>query len=373
MRNRYPLTVAPGKAEVAPDVRIDFACSASKTCVQSSSVSPKTNGEETMRSIMKKWFGIFLSAFAIASLPAVATAAMSKGAATGGGVLLELDGVVAGPLRSSEGGAVSAAVISQNATGAVAQQKRLGQLKYDNITLAFGAGMDKSVFEWMQGTLSGQRSSKSGAVVYVDQNYREVQRLVFTNATIAEIGFPALTAAEGKTAFLFTLTLSPQTTRFEQGSQGPASATAAAKTKITVSNFRLSLPGVDTQYVTRIEPIVVKAPVAATQVGSDRFKTSSAGQLEISSVVIEMSESHADDLWNWASDFIVQGQCSPQYEKSATLDILDQTMKDTVISISLNGLGIHKVEPPPEPTAGNPGVVRASMYCQGIQFSINVK
>jgi len=329
--------------------------------------------ETTMKHLSLKWLNMLLLTVLIAALPVVVNAALRPGYAIGH-VSLELDGVPVGMLASSEGGMPYADVVPLQTGASFSQQKRLGNVKYSDITITFGGGMANPLYQWMQETLANKSSVRSGALIYSDQNYNEVKRLVFSNALISEIGFPAFDSTQGKAAFIFTLKLSPESTRPEQGKAGKSVQPPAQQKQLIPSNFRLNLPGIDTQWVTKVEALVVKSKIVIDQIGEKRITTKLAGPLEMPDVVIEMADGKAQSLGDWFNDFLVKGNNGSAREKSATIELLDPTLKTVLLTVNLNKLGIFKLEPSKfESNSDKNRVVRASIYCQGLQFNFSGK
>src|SRR5262252_164172 len=127
-------------------------------------------------------------------------------------LMLTLGGVQVGFLKSVEGGEPVGTVASDPADGTGVVKKHVVSVSYQPITMTFGAGMDKSVYQWIADFLSQKSVPTSGAVIFADYNYKEKYRLEFTNALIAAVGFPGVDA-HSKDAGVFTLTLQPLVAR----------------------------------------------------------------------------------------------------------------------------------------------------------------
>jgi len=124
---------------------------------------------------------------------------------------LELDGVFVGWMWSADGGQPCADVITEKLGPDHVQKKHLGPVKYEDITLQFGTGCDKVLYEWMKATLASQYTRKNGAVINADYTFHELSRLEFTNALINLHHVPSLNA-DSKDACYITLTLAPEST-----------------------------------------------------------------------------------------------------------------------------------------------------------------
>ncbi len=327
-----------------------------------------------MAHTIRKWFSILLLTALMAALPVIASAAIKPGMAGQGHAYLELDGMPMGPLQSFEGGMPYAELVVAPIGAAYDQQKRIGPVRYADITITFGSSMAKPLYQWLQDTLAKKTSAKSGAIIYTDQNYTEIKRLTFVNAMISEIGFPALAASEGKAQFLFTLKLTPEFTRPEPGKGGKLAQGFSAQKHLSVANFRLTMPGVEPQWVTKIELPSLKTKIVTESYGQQRIPTNTIAAMDLTGVVIEVPDNHAQGLGEWVNDFLVKGNNGPGKERSAVIEILDQAMKTTLMTINLNNLGVHKLEAAKvEPGKEALRTIRASMYCGSMQFSFTGK
>ena len=108
---------------------------------------------------------------------------------------LELDGINAGWLATVEGGMPTTEVIQERIGPDHLQHKHIGGVKYEDISLAFGTGMSKEFWKWIQKSFDHNHERRNGAVVAANFNLKETSRLSFHNALIGELGFPSLDAS----------------------------------------------------------------------------------------------------------------------------------------------------------------------------------
>ena len=325
-----------------------------------------------MAQTIQKWFRMIFMVVLIVALPVVAGAALDR-TYTQGNFLLELDGVIVGPLKSIEGGMPTSDVVLEKLGPDSVQRKHLAGIKYGEITVMFGAGMTKPMYQWMQDTLAGKHPRKNGAIVYTDFNSIEIKRLTFANALISEIGFPELDGAS-KNQALFTLKISPEYTRPEKGKGGKVTATFGKQEALIPTNFRLTMAGLDMTKVSKVEALVVKQKVQLDGIGDSRDYAKLPAALEIPNLVIEMSEAGVQSTADWFNDFVVKGSNGQDKEKSATIELLDPSLRTVLMTINLNNLGIFKLESL-KTLANTEAVakVRASMYCETMQFNFSGK
>jgi len=322
-----------------------------------------------MTCMTRRWFKTIIMAVLFTALPLFAFAAGTTQPNTLGGLYLELDGVQAGPLLSSEGG-IPAGDVAQSKTlpNSTASLKNITNIRYADITVTFVGGMTKQLYQWMQDTLSGNVVYKNGAIIYTDHTGAEFKRLSFKNALISEIGLPALNATD-KSALFFTLKIAPESTIPEKGKGGKITKPNVIQEKMLGANFKLTIAGLDTSRVNKIEALTTKISITSDQTGNSRIRTIRPAKMEIPDLVIEMDESRAQSTFEWFNDFLVNGNNGQDKEKSGTLEYLSPTMK-TLFTVKLNNLGIFKLE------TGKSVVnderiskIKASMYSESLQIN----
>jgi hypothetical protein len=286
-----------------------------------------------------------------------------------GHFMLELDGADAGWLASADGGQAVADVVEEKPGADQVVHKHLANVKYTDIQLGFGAGASKTLYDWIADTLGRKYLRKNGALVTADFDFKERERLTFTGALISHIDFPVLDASSKDTAKM-TLGLAPEQTKRAKGSGAKLAGQVGAKAaKWASANFRLQIDGLDCTGVSRIDSISIRSVVAENAVGELREVEKEPSHLEISDLMITLSEAKAETFYDWHEDFVIKGNNGEDKEKSGTLELLSPT-KDVLFTLSFSGLGIYKVAPMAQP-AGVEAVrrVTASMYCEQVGFT----
>jgi len=186
--------------------------------------------------------GISLRLLAVASgliLMALSTAGAVPEGRVGAFTVLELDGVAVGY--------VDALQVSTPDTGFLVDKKGLSRdvanLHANEITFQIGAAMSKPMYDWIKASMdrAGTGGRKDGAIIYADFNRRELSRLEFQNALLAEVDMPALDAASTADAKM-TIKIRPETTSRSFAHAGSTMSQRQQKTWHS-SNFRLELGG----------------------------------------------------------------------------------------------------------------------------------
>jgi hypothetical protein len=277
---------------------------------------------------------------------------------------LELDSQIAGLLTDFEGGDATADVIPEKPDPGGIVHKHIAGVKYEDITVRFGADMSDAVYDWIAAMLGQTDRPKNGAIVALDANFRATSRLNFFNARLREITFPALDAGSQEPGVI-EVKLAPEFTRFMKASD-PISAIERKSQKWLLSNFSLQIDGPNQGGVVRIDALTISRALASDAAVSV-LKETRPGALNIPNVVFTVAESDADWLRAWHTDFVINGNNLTGSEKSGTLQFLQPNLKDALFTLALRNLGIFKLAP--EKVGGQaPPRLRAEMYCEQIDF-----
>lgn len=288
---------------------------------------------------------------------------------------LDIDGVNAGWIKSVEGGAATAEVVSEKMGSDHLARKHIGPVKYEDISFQCGTGMTKALYEWIKtgfDQTSGQRGRKNGAILFGDYDGNEYSRLTFQHALITEYTMPALDASS-KDAALMSIKFSPETTRrtMAKGSKITFQGSSAKQKMWLPSNFRLRIDGLEQacMQVNKIDALTVKQKVVEHPVGEMRDYTREAVNVEVPNLVITLPESHAKALFDWHEDFVIKGRNGQEQEKGGHLDYLTPDLQTVLFTLTFSNLGIFKLTPE-KSEAGSEQLrrVKAEMYCEDIKF-----
>ncbi|SDP45639.1 virus tail tube protein gp19 [Pedococcus dokdonensis] len=285
-----------------------------------------------------------------------------------GAFALELEGKLVGFVRSVEGGGVRGDVVHEPPGPDGVVHKHLGGVRYDDIVVT-SALPEGDWAAWLTAFLEGKAPQHDGAVIFLNYSYQPVRRLEFRHATIVSLTFPELDAA-GKTAGYLTVTLRPEEV-VESPATGSVKATSTKSQPWATSRFRVEIPGVDCTRVSSVGALTVSQTVVEDAVGTVRTPTRAAGPLEVGDLVLTVSQLGAADFTRWADDFIVKGNNSARDEKTATVSLLTQNLKDTVFSFTLKGVGIHRLDPTKK-VQDVEAISRftAELYCEQIELDL---
>src|SRR3954452_17825468 len=102
-----------------------------------------------------------------------------------GRFLLELDGTPVGFVRSVEGGAISAEVVSVHGQSYF-DEKHLGRVQYGDFALELDLSLDASVYDWIANTFNGKPQRRDGSIVAVDTQFKARSEIQFFQALLTE-------------------------------------------------------------------------------------------------------------------------------------------------------------------------------------------
>lgn len=277
-----------------------------------------------------------------------------------GKFMLELEGAAAGFLQAVAGGEPYASVISEAVGEGEMVRKHLGPVAYEPIRLSFGAGMGAPLFAWMSEWLTGQQPIHSGAVVFLDYNFKELSRLEFDSAMITEIVFPGLDAASKDNAYL-SLSLQPGQTRFSKASSGAIIPSFGGKIKqLMLSNFRVKIGDLPTKRISKIDAMTVKQTISQGE----------ARGLQVPDLVLTLLEIDANQWFDWFDDFAIKGDTGEKRERGGAIDFLSPDLKTVIFTLNFSNLGIFRISRERHETGAEVvAKVRVELYCEQIAFS----
>jgi hypothetical protein len=272
---------------------------------------------------------------------------------------LEFDSNFCGFLKSIDGGDVIGDVVDLGVGGI--HKKHIGNIRYEDLVLAFGADMSKSLYEWIGATLNGTHTLKNGATSVADSKGRVTARAEFMNAQIREITFPALDASS-KDAAAIEIKLAPEHMR-----AGTAGGTAAAKIQSkkqwSVSDFRLQIDGLDCTGVNAIDALTISIDLPS-DLGFSR-EPQKQSTINIPNLAFTIPESAAASLIAWHEDFLIKGHHLEADEKSGSLQFLAANLQDVIFTLTFHHLGIFKLKKASADLGSIPRL-RAEIYCEEI-------
>lgn len=299
--------------------------------------------------------------------PALNAAPPPQRAFVAGSFGLELDGVFVGFVSRVEGG---------NPVGDVAKtageeffvKKHLANVGVRDIALEFGGGMNPALYNWMKAALERKAGPKSGAILTVDFKGEVRSRLEFTHALITQVTIPAADATS-KDPLRFGIRLTPEQTRLAPGSGKPATTKTPQQKLSLVSSFRLNIGGLDMSRASKVESLTIDLPLSRNDVGDVRDYDKQAAAIDFPNVIVTLAASHAESVYDWLEDFVVQGNNGDEAEKTGSLEFLSPNLSTTLFELEFKQLGIFEIAPAPATNTDSIAKVLIAMYCERIEFN----
>jgi hypothetical protein len=285
-----------------------------------------------------------------------------------GNFQLMLDGVGAGFLKSVDGGAISAEVISEPVGSSSHVKKHLGPPRYEPFTIQLGLWMGKAAYEWIQAAWKMNDVRKNGSIVAYDFNLEARSEREFFDALITQVTIPAMDAASKEQCYM-TVKFAPETIRTKKASgKVTVAPVAAAKEMWTASNFRLEIPGLDCSKVSAIDSFSVTPPVVET-IGDTRIPLKESGTLDFPNLAVTLAESAAATWIDWFDDFVVRGNNGDDREKNGSLIFLSPNLQSELGRVNFFNLGIFKIASS-KADAGTDRVsqIRTELYCERMEL-----
>jgi hypothetical protein len=293
-----------------------------------------------------------------------AGAAVSRTTTAQSAVLL-LGGASAGNLRSVQGGSAVASVVEESAGRGAPPKKHIGAISYEPITLELDLGSERPVFDWIAASWAGKAQAKSGSLLSIDSNQNVRSSREFQNASITQTVFPACDASS-KEVGIFRVELSAE--RVTAGAAAGKQAPPAGRSRAWLTqNFRLEIDGLETNHVSRIEPITFQGGAADN--GKSREPARDAGKIAFSNLQVTLAESFSESWRKWHEDFVIQGAASDKHEKSGRLVLLGANLKDELAEIRFSNLGIVALRSRLD--VGGLPVVTAELYAERMDLALD--
>ena len=284
---------------------------------------------------------------------------------------VSLDGKPVGSALEAEGGsAFTDVVISESVEKGSTLRKIPGTLKWNPISLKHGITMDKPWFDWLSGAISGRPLAKNGSFVGADENLKIISQTNFFNALITEVGFPALDAAS-KDAVKMTVTFQPQRTSTTGGGSVPRFHLSNGwPSKISVANFKLTINGMDTGGVTKIDALNFKLNYSTPEdlkISAPQFTS-----IDIPNMKITVANAKAIDFLKWHTDFVIEGNNNIENQKEGVLSFLSSDLKTEIFRLDLAGVGIFALDPDPLVVGQAELHTTAQLFVNNMKFTVKL-
>ena len=249
-----------------------------------------------------------------------------------GNFTAEIAGMDAFLLKSFDGGVAVAMPATRTRTNDYTD-KSPGALKYEDAELRVGFSAPKPLWDWVSAfSTPSKPTSKEVVINALDYTMTSKSRRQLGATTLSKVVFPGCDGSSKEPAYV-TLDLTP--TRFHEiAGTGKTTSTLVGRSEQKTwlpSNFRLTIDGLDTSKVNKIEPITITH--------------SAGGSPDYSNLVITMSEVTSTSMKQWMNQVLdpVSKGAAVFQEKKGKLEFLSPDQAKVLLTLVFEGLGPVKL------------------------------
>ena len=315
--------------------------------------------------------------------------------------LLEIEGQPTGDLNAVNGGYPIGIVVEEGVDEGGVMRKRIAGSNVKDLVLSGGGNMGPKFFELITKFLALESQTFSGNISYSDAKFREGGRLEFQDALVKSVRFPTLDAS-AKTAGAFDITCKVGSSQRTKGDLSKGDIGTKSKAFL-VSNFRVSIDGLESTMAltSRVEGFTVQQEILPPTAVPPVLEIPSEGQgvsfpvvlppqwvegewttfqetptpsragafvdvgpLQIPDLVMTVSETRSEALYDWFEKSVVQGVPD---ERNGKIELLSADFKTVLFTIELFNLGLWWLAT----EDGDESVLRrvtAKMFCERMSF-----
>ena len=280
----------------------------------------------------------------------------------------EAGGPVVGFVGAAAGGAISADVTVHQSGGDPFSQKQLGDLRYEDLTVEAGVAMPGALFDWVASSWGSQPPARDGALLALGHDFTIQREQPFDDALIAETTLPALDATV-KSPGRLMVRITPRTlgTPTSPGTKLQVKLANSSHKSWLTANFRLTIDGMDTKHVSRIEPLAIRRAIEVETSGAGG-RTISPGRIAFPDLRVRISAVSAASWYAWHKDFVIDGHNTNADERSGAISFLSSDLQTELARIELFGIGIVRVAPLPPGDGLSVAAIVADLYCERMEL-----
>lgn len=291
-----------------------------------------------------------------------------------GTVMFVIDGKLDGRISSMSGGNLVGTIVETKIPDAqTLVKKSIRSVAVEQLEIEMTLSSNVETFNWLTEVINGKASAKNITIFTCDQNFNIIQSKEYQGALPAEFSMSnpdATTRDIGKIYLSFTAETVKEGART---GKCPLDDVAKRKNWVT-SNFRLDIPGLETTQVRSVSGLTIKFKNSeGSQPGDPRRPSRGISAIQFNNLTISLAgpSARAKAWEDWFNTFLVQGRSSDQEEKSGTLVLLSQDLKNELLRINLSNLGLFKFENNFNngPT-GAVSTMDAGVYTEKVDFDI---
>jgi len=263
---------------------------------------------------------------------------------TAGRFALELDGAIAGYIKSVSGGNMKGNVAVHQLGPDNVQKKHLATVECEPITCEVGMGMTKGFWEWIEASFLKKHEWRSGEIVAANFDYEAQSARVFTDAHISEITIPALDGSSKEPAYM-TIKFDPERIRFQKRNGEKLDSKIANKTKKWLCcNWRFELGDLPCKRLAKIDSFTWKQAIIKDEVGMFREATKHPAKVEVPNLKLTISMADIEAWRTWHETFVIDGKCADTDELTGSITFLGPDLNEVLATIELDHVGIISMQ-----------------------------
>lgn len=282
---------------------------------------------------------------------------------------LVIDGEQVGFVKSVDGGLVRAAVVPEIVGSNYFVKKHIGQPTYEPVSAQLDLPMAKAIHEWISTQWNGDFKRRNVSLIECDYNFVARAEREFLNAWISEVTIPPMDAA-AKDGGCLTVRFTPESISRKPTSARNLSGTLGkSKQKGWLrSHFRLEIDGLNCRNIIKVESFTVKQPIQESAVGETRTREQRPGPIDFPNLSVTFSEASAKSWVTWFEDFVIKGNCADENEKSGSLVLLAQNLRDELGRVNFHNVGIVCLAENQPMAQDRIRTMTAELYCDRMEF-----
>ncbi|HTE55010.1 MAG TPA: phage tail protein [Kofleriaceae bacterium] len=292
---------------------------------------------------------------------------------TAGRFALDVDGQIAGYIKSVAGGFVKAEVATHQLGPDNVQKKHLATISHEPFTVEVGMGMTRTFYDWIRASFDKAHVTRSGEIVAANFDYEAQSARVFTDAHIAEVTIPAMDGSSKDAAYM-TIKLDPERIRYEKRSGEKLKGNIGTATKKWLcSNWRFELGALPCSRVAKIDSFTWKQSIIKDEVGAFREPTKHPAKVEVPNLKLTISAADIEEWRQWHQDFVIDGKCADSDELTGALTFLGPDLVEELAEIQFDHVGIISLQDAKR-EANNESVARfeVELYVEAMKFDYKV-
>jgi hypothetical protein len=246
--------------------------------------------------------------------------------------------------------------------------KEIGQLENEELSMEMPVTEGLDVFDWINLVSVNRQETRNLSVTNCDQNLNITSARDYNQSIPTEFSLSNMDATKAEAGKVFLKVKPGQV--LENTTSGKCQIATKSKTRWLSSNFKVEINGVDLRAVRSVENLKLQIKLSEQTSGSGRLPRSALiSQISLSNFRLTASTSDRKELEKWFNSFVIQGQNSDQDEKTASIILLDQTMRTEIGRIRLFNVGIFRLSDDFEQAGGREvSFLTADLYAERVEF-----